>query len=177
MKLRTDLYRREAGELLRNISLYPGLSEAQLCRFFPSKEETVRALLAHMVHTGRAILSAEGRFFASAEQLDQYDPNIARAVWVLLDLLPQVEYHAIAEFPATLLCFAGGQMIEIVCVSAGREVLIGQVLQQCEKDDTQVIALVDDVAQISVLTATCITAFCTVDADGRVSYYQKAGKT
>lgn len=177
MKLRADLYRREAGELLRNISMYPGLSETQLCHFFPGKEETVRTLLAHMVHTGRAVLSAEGRYFASAEQLDQYDPNIARAVWVLLDLLPQVEYHAAAEFPAALLFFADGQMIEVVCVPAGREVLIDQVLQQRGKDDTQVIALVDDVAQISLLTAACITAFCTVGADGHVSYYQKAGET
>ena len=75
-----------------------------------------------------------------------------------------------------LLCFAGGQAIEIVCVPIGREVLIDQVLQQREKSDTQVIALVDDVAQISSLTAACISAFCTVDADGHVSYYQKAGK-
>ena len=97
-------------------------------------------------------------------------------MWVLLDLLPQVEYHAAAEFPATLLCFADGQMVEIVCVPAGREVLIDQVLQQRGKDDTQVIALVDDVAQISLLSAACIPAFCTVDADGRVSYYQKAGE-
>ena len=177
MKLRADLYRREAGELLRNISMYPGLSETQLSRFFPGKEESVHTLLSHMIHTGRAILSTEGRFFASAEQLDRYDHFIAHAVWVLLDLLPQVEYHSIAEFPATLLCFAGGQMIEIVCVPAGKEVLIDQVLQQQGKDDTQVIALVDDVAQISLLAAACITAFCTVDANGHVSYYQKAGET
>ena len=52
MKLRADLYRREAGELLRNISMYPGLSETQLCRFFPGKEEAIRTLLTHMVHTG-----------------------------------------------------------------------------------------------------------------------------
>lgn len=176
MKLRADLYRREAGELLRNISMYPGLSETQLSRFFPGKEESVHTLLSHMIHTGRAILSAEGRFFSSAEQLDRYDPLIAHAVWVLLDLMPQVEYHSIAEFPATLLCFAGGQMIEIVCVPPGREVLIGHVLQQRGKDDTQVIALVDDVAQIFLLSAACITAFCTVGADGHISYYQKAGE-
>lgn len=92
MKQRADLYCREAGELLRNISIYPGLSETQLCRFFPGKEETIRTLLTHMVHTGWAVLSAEGRYLASAEQLDQYDPNIARAVWVLLDLLPQAAF-------------------------------------------------------------------------------------
>ena len=116
MKLRADLYRREAGELLRNISMYPGLSETQLCRFFPGKEDTVHTLLARMVHTGRAILSADGRYFANVEQLEQHDSNSSRAVWVLLDLFPQVEYHAAAEFPAMLLCFAGGQAIEIVCV-------------------------------------------------------------
>ena len=176
MKLRADLYRREAGELLRNISMYPGLSETQLCHFFPGKEDTVHTLLARMVHTGRAILSAEARYFANVEQLEQHDSNSSRAVWVLLDLFPQVEYHAAAEFPATLLCFAGGQVIEIVCVPIGREVLIDQVLQQREKSDTQVIVLVDDVAQISSLTAACISAFCTVDADGHVSYYQKAGE-
>lgn len=176
MKLRADLYRREAGELLRNISMYPGLSETQLCRFFPGKEETIRTLLAHMVHTGRAVLSSEGRYFVSTEQADQYDPNTARAVWVLLDLLPQVEYHAVGEFPVTLLCFADGQMIEIVCVPSGREVLTDQVLLQRKKDGTQVIALVDDVAQIPLLTAACITAFCTVGVDGHVSYYQKAGE-
>ena len=82
MKLRADLYRREAGELLRNISMYPGLSETQLSRFFPGKEESVHTLLSHMINTGRAILSAEGRFFASAEQLDRYDHFIAHAVWV-----------------------------------------------------------------------------------------------
>ena len=124
----------------------------------------------------RVLLSAEGRYFASVEQLEQHDPNSSRAVWVLLDLFPQVEYHAAAEFPATLLCFAGGQALEIVCVPIGRDVLIDQVLQQREKSDTQVIVLVDDVAQISSLTAACISAFCTVDADGHVSYYQKAGK-
>lgn len=84
MKLRADLYRREAGELLRNISMYPGLSETQLSRFFPGKEESVHTLLSHMIHTGRAILSAEGRFFSSSEQLDRYDPLIAHAVWVIL---------------------------------------------------------------------------------------------
>ena len=72
MKLRADLYRREAGELLRNISMYPGLSETQLCRFFPGKEDTVHTLLVRMVHTGRVLLSAEGRHFASVEQLEHH---------------------------------------------------------------------------------------------------------
>lgn len=37
-KPRSESNQREAAEMLHNISLYPGLTEDQLCRFFPEKE-------------------------------------------------------------------------------------------------------------------------------------------
>lgn len=33
---------------------YPGLTEEQLCRFFPEKESTAKILLSHMLKEGRA---------------------------------------------------------------------------------------------------------------------------
>mgnify|MGYP000833017034 CR=1 FL=1 len=48
LKNRAAIYQREAAEMLHNISLYPGLTEEQLCRFFPEKEATAKTLLAHM---------------------------------------------------------------------------------------------------------------------------------
>lgn len=48
MKNRAAIYQREAAEMLHNISLYPGLTENQLCRFFPEKEATAKVLLAHL---------------------------------------------------------------------------------------------------------------------------------
>ena len=53
MKNRAAIYQREAAEMLHNISLYPGLTEDQLCRFFPEKEATAKTLLAHMLKEGR----------------------------------------------------------------------------------------------------------------------------
>lgn len=47
MKNRAAIYQREAAEMLHNISLYPGLTEEQLCRFFPEKEAAAKTLLAH----------------------------------------------------------------------------------------------------------------------------------
>ena len=49
LKNRAAIYQREAAEMLHNISLYPGLTEEQLCRFFPEKEAAAKTLLAHML--------------------------------------------------------------------------------------------------------------------------------
>lgn len=53
MKNRAAIYQREAAEMLHNISLYPGLTEEQLFRFFPEKEATAKVLLSHMLKEGR----------------------------------------------------------------------------------------------------------------------------
>ena len=41
MKTRADIYGQEATELLRLISLYPGLIQCQLAGFFPGKDSAV----------------------------------------------------------------------------------------------------------------------------------------
>lgn len=67
LKNRAAIYQREAAEMLHNISLYPGLTEEQLCRFFPEKEATAKALLAHMLKEGRIFCSGNNRYYANAE--------------------------------------------------------------------------------------------------------------
>lgn len=48
LKTRSDLYSREAAELLRLITMYPGILELQLIRFFPGKETKIKNLLSHL---------------------------------------------------------------------------------------------------------------------------------
>ena len=55
LKNRAAIYQREAAEMLHNISLYPGLTEEQLCRFFPEKEAAAKTLLAHMLKEGHLL--------------------------------------------------------------------------------------------------------------------------
>ena len=55
MKTRADIYGQEATELLRLISLYPGLIQCQLAGFFPGKDSAVVCgLLSHLKRQGRA---------------------------------------------------------------------------------------------------------------------------
>ena len=67
LKNRAAIYQREAAEMLHNISLYPGLTEEQLCRFFPEKEATAKTLLAHMLKEGRVFRDRNGRCYANQE--------------------------------------------------------------------------------------------------------------
>ena len=114
LKNRAAIYQREAAEMLHNISLYPGLTEEQLCRFFPEKEATAKTLLAHMLKEGRIFCAENGRYYANQEAQNGADKDLSRCVWVLLDFIDQVEYHTVGEFPAAILCFANGELYEIV---------------------------------------------------------------
>ena len=124
------IYQREAAEMLHNISLYPGLTENQLCRFFPEKEATAKVLLAHMLKEGRVFCDRNGGYYANQEAQNGADKDLSRCVWVLLDFMDQVEYHTVGEFPAAILCFANGELYEIVPIPQGKETMICQLLRQ-----------------------------------------------
>lgn len=173
MKNRAAIYQREAAEMLHNISLYPGLTEEQLCRFFPEKEATAKALLAHMLKEGRVFRDRNGRCYANQEAQNGADKDLSRCIWVLLDFIDQVEYHAVGEFPASILCFANGELYEIVPIPQGKETMICLLLRQPQKDAGKRIVVVDDAAQIELLDIPQAAGFCTVAEDGTVSYYKK----
>ena len=144
--------------MLHNISLYPGLTEEQLCRFFPEKEATAKTLLAHMLKEGRVFRDRNGRYYANQEAQNGADKDLSRCVWVLLDFIDQVEYHTVGEFPAAILCFANGELYEIVPIPRGKEIMICQLLHQPQKDAGKRIVVVEDTSQIE---------------DGTISYYKK----
>ena len=99
--------------------------------------------------------------------------DLSRCVWVLLDFIDQVEYHTVGEFPAAILCFANGELYEIVPIPQGKETMICQLLRQPQKDAGKRIVVVDDAAQIELLNIPQVAGFCTVAEDGTVSYYKK----
>lgn len=173
MKNRTAIYQREAAEMLHNISLYPGLTEEQLCRFFPEKEAAAKTLLAHMLKEGRVYCGKNGRYYANQEAQSDADKDLSRCVWVLLDFIDQVEYHTVAEFPAAILCFANGELYEIVPIPQGKETMICQLLRQPQKDADKRIVVVEDTSQIELLDIPQVAGFCTVAEDGTVSYYKE----
>lgn len=174
MKTRADIYGQEAMELLREISMYPGLSERQLVQFHPGKEEKIKNLLVHLQRQGRTVLTETGGYFPQGEHKRVADAGLIRSVWILLDFIDRVEFHSPSDFPVKLLFFSAGDVYEVVYVSAGQEPLITQALRQCRQGEGRRIVLVDDAGQIPLLDFPDISGFCTVEPDGTVSYYKKS---
>ena len=115
MKTRAEIYGNEAADLLRTVTMYPGLSEQQLLCFHPGKEETAKALLSHLERQGRIFQAESGGYFP-AGQPAKLDRALVRAVWVLLDFIQRAEYHAPADFPVKLVFFADGELYEVASV-------------------------------------------------------------
>ncbi len=99
--------------MLHNISLYPGLTEEQLCRFFSPKRGNGKDLTRPHAERGRVYRAENCRYYANQEARNNADKDLSRCVWVLLDFIDQVEYHTVAEFPAAIL-FCKWRLYEIV---------------------------------------------------------------
>lgn len=173
MKTRADIYGKEAAELLRIITLYPGLCKEQLLRFFPKKDEKIENLLTYLNRQGRIALAECGGYMPYELRSHSPDMGISKAVWVLLDFIDRTEFHSIGEFPVSVLFFSDGELYEIIYVSAGREALTAQALRLMREPAGKRIVLVDSPGQISQIRFPAISAFCTVNDNGQVNYYQK----
>ena len=169
-------HRQEMEELLRNISMYPGLKEEQLRRFHPGKERKIKTLLAQMKKRGRVEQDSLGRYFAEGCPHDRADAGLSAAVWVLLDFIDRVEYHTAGEFPVKLLFFAKGELYEVFYAALGQEAMLSHFLVQPSKEGSRRIVILEEPEQARYLTAASIAAFCIVTPDGKTSYFQKRGE-
>ena len=173
IKTRAEIYGNEAETLLRAISMYPGLSRQQLLQFHPGKEDKASTLLSSLEKQGRIHQDRYGRYLPQGGFSTKVDQNTEKAVWVLLDFLDRVEYHAASDFPVKIVFFADGEEYEIICVQQGQEAMIGQAMRLRKEAVPRRIVVVEDPRQITALVFPGICGFCTVSTDGRVSYYQK----
>ena len=167
MKTRAEIYGNEAADLLRIVTMYPGLCEHQLRCFHPGKEDTATALLSQLERQGRIFQSDGGGYFL-AGQTPKTDHVLVRAVWVLLDVIRRVDYHAPADFPVKLEFFADGELYEIAYIAAGQEALVCHALRGY-KGGSRRIMLVNAPAQIAKIDCPGIYGFRTVEEKGRTN--------
>ena len=173
MKCKNPVYNLLLAEILRAISMYPGLKANQLCRFRPKQGKIIEVLLANLRQQGRIILSDNGRYYINDEQKSLDRVDYQAAVWVLLDSLDIAEYHTAGEFPITLIFFAKGQLYEVIHIPQGQENLFNELLRLPTRDGGRRLVVVDRIGQEPLIDFPDIVGFCTVDENGIVSYYQR----
>ncbi len=174
MKTRAQIYERDARGLLRDISMYRVLTEEQLLRLHPGRDDKTRNLLAYLVRQNRAWL-VNGFYCAAQDSMDDMDRGLWAAVWVLADFIDRVEFHSVGEYPVKIIFFAGGEVYEIIHAAQGKEVLLSHVLADPGEQPSRYLVLVDDPAQITELDIPNVSGYCTVSPAGEVQYYLKEG--
>lgn len=172
MKTRSEIYGVEATELLRTVTMYPGILEMQLFRFYPGKEEKVKNLLSHLKRQGRIMQQESGGYVPYQAAFSTVDGSTVKAVWILLDFIDRAEFHSVCDFPVKIIFFADGELYEIIHVPAGQEILIAQALLRDKENPGRRIVLVDMPEQIPGIDFPGISGFCTVDSQGKTTYYQ-----
>lgn len=174
MKTRDQIYARDAGALLRDITMYRVLTEAQLLRLHPGRDEKTKNLLSYLVRQNRAWL-VDGYYCAAADSLENVDRGLTAAVWVLVDFIKDVEYHAAGDYPAKIIFFAGGEIYEIVEAVRGKEILLSRVLADSGGQASRYLVIVEEPEQISEIDIPNVSGYCTVSDEGEVRYYRKEG--
>ena len=173
-KARAEQNRMEAASLLRDVSMYRCLTKEQIYGLYPGKYTVIKNLLSYMEKQGRIV--RVGRYYCdSQESIKELDRSLLAAVWVLVDFMEQVEYHATARYPAKIVFCADGEVYEIIHAGVGKEALVSYITLEREKDEnpTKYLVLVDRPEQIEELQTDNAIGYCTVAPDGKVQYYRK----
>lgn len=166
------LYEKEASQLLQIISTYKALKSKQVYAFFQDREKVIEQLLKKYIKQKRI-------YYDDSLDLITYSANykenkeIINSVWVLLDFIENIEFHTIADYPATICFFTKNEVYEIVFVGYEKETIINFAFTKSITDfPSKKIMLVEDKSQIPRLKVDNIAGYCTVDENGKVNYYQ-----
>lgn len=163
--------RQEAEELLRVVSAYGTLLTEQVGRLFPGKTDVIMHLLGRLCRQQRLHTDAHKQYISSDPALP-VDPNRIKAFWVLLDLLPAVEYHIPGQFPAAITFLSKAQMYDIICIGPGQETSLCFILRQ-QKDSAKRILLLETMQQAQAIEdLPDVWCLCTVESD-QIHYFKR----
>lgn len=172
MKTFAENYDVEAAGILRDLSMYKVLTKEQLMRLYPGKERKIEKLLPYLRKQCR-VWKVDNFYCTSPEMVNDIDYSMFLAVWVLIDFIDQVTFHAAADFPAKLFFYVEGEIYEVIYAGVGRETLINYLGSSQSQSYTNHLILVDKPEQIMELSIPNTCGYCTVSPTGEVEYYQK----
>ena len=173
MKTREQIYRKEAAELLRDLTTYHYMYRNQILRLYPGKESKIENLLSYFTRQSRIFCDKDLDMYHDGTEATP-DMSMLASIWVLIDFFEKVEYHSAVDFPATLVFVADGELYEVMYVSADKEAVMEHAMAQQGSDAEKRIVIVEYTDQIGRLSIPYVTAYCTVDMQtGSVQYFKQ----
>lgn len=175
MKTRQQIYRKEATELLRDLTTYHYIRRDQLLRLYPGRESKTENLLSYFTRQSRIFYDKDTGLYHDGTEASP-DHSMLAALWVLIDFIEKVEYHSAVDFPAALVFVAEGELYEVIHIPEDKEAMMEHTMSREGSDAEKRIVIVDDPEQIGRLYIPNTVAYCMVDMEkGAVCYYRQEG--
>ena len=92
MKTREQIYRKEAAELLRDLTTYHYMRRDQILRLYPGKESKMENLLAYFTRQSRIFYDKDTDLYHDGTESTP-DQSRLVALWVLIDFIEKAEYQ------------------------------------------------------------------------------------
>lgn len=167
----------ELTEIIHFLSLYRVLALPQLEALFPKlSADKLMLLLRRLEKSGRILFDQKRRLVQFPCKCEASESTIA-ALWVLLDFYPAVTYHCASDFPVVLTFYTSTDAYDVIHIPKEKELLMNHALSILKEDAPRRLVIVSDVTQIPLLSFPGVSAFCTVEPDGKVQYFRKQGVT
>lgn len=173
MKTRDQIYKGEGEKLLRIITTYHALKYEQVMQIFARSQDSIKSLITSLVKQGRLYHDKESGLLCDCQESSvSPDYGTIAAFWVLLDFKKALMFHTSGEFPVKLHFFSQDEAYEIIYIEFGQEALINHIFESLPPDANRLVILTS-IQQSNLIHIDGVIAYCIVDSNGKVSYYQK----
>lgn len=153
------------------VSEYGALKTEQVKRYFDIEEEKLEKMAVRLMKKGRMKYDRKNGYLRMLTQ-KEYDDNLTRSFWLVIDLKEQVEYHGAGKYPLYIAMYADGKAYEIYSCKKGDEFTLNHVVSMLkEPAEGKVLIVIEDVEQMQQLNLENCT-YCIVDDDGQVKYFE-----
>ena len=150
---------------------YGGLKAEQVMQYFDIDETKLDKIAVKLTKKGRLKYDRKNGYVRLPVQKD-YDDNLIRCFWVVLDLKDEIEFHGAGKYPLYVALYADAKAYEVYCCKKGDEMALSHGLVMLkEKAEGKVLIVIEDKNQIQRLDLDQCT-YCMVDEDGGVKYFE-----
>lgn len=150
---------------------YGALKAEQVKRYFDIDEEKLEKMAVRLTKKGRMKYDRQLGYVRMPVQKD-YDENLIRCFWLVIDLKDSIEYHGLGKYPLYIAMYAKGKAYEVYGCRKGDEFALQHAIALLqEQTGGRLLVVVEDMEQIRQLNIEQCT-YCMVDEAGEVKYFE-----
>lgn len=158
-------------EIIKLLSIVGVMDMEEISRMFPDACGTIKTVVDHLFKDRRLTKVGE-QIALDMDAINNPINGMKKALRVFSEFYPKAEYYTGEDYPGMFCFFADGIEYEILYAAPGQENIVNKVCELPDEPPKRLV-VIESMNQIDKLKAQNTVAFCLVDDDGVIHYYQK----